>query len=143
MTDVENHVLSRLFTDFDEALGKLKRLAEHSQREFLEHYEKVDSAKYNFIVTIESLIDICNRIIAKQKLGSPEDYADVVRLMKGKGVIEETLAQRLIEMVKFRNMLVHVYWKIENDKVYQYLTENLEDFESFKRAIRAYLAKHW
>lgn len=142
MTDVENHVLSRLFTDFNEALGKLKRLAEHSQREFLEHYEKIDSAKYNFIVTIESLIDICNRLIAKQKLGSPEDYADVVRLMKGKGVIEETLAQRLIQMVKFRNMLVHVYWKIENDKVYQYLTENLEDFESFKRAIRAYLAKH-
>jgi len=142
MTDVKNHVLSRLFTDFDEALGKLKRLAEHSHREFLEHYEKIDSAKYNFIVTIESLIDICNRIIAKQKLGSPEDYADVVRLMKGKGVIEETLAQRLIQMVKFRNMLVHVYWKIENDKVYQYLTENLEDFESFKRAIRAYLANH-
>ena len=142
MTDVENHVLSRLFTDFDEALGKLKRLAEHSHREFLEHYEKIDSAKYNFIVTIESLIDICNRIIAKQKLGSPEDYADVVRLMKGKGVIEETLAQRLIQMVKFRNMLVHVYWKIENDKVYQYLTENLEDFESFKKAIRAYLANH-
>jgi uncharacterized protein YutE (UPF0331/DUF86 family) len=142
MTDVKNHVLSRLFTDFDEALGKLKRLAEHSHREFLEHYEKIDSAKYNFIVTIESLIDICNRIIAKQKLGFPEDYADVVRLMKGKGVIEETLAQRLIQMVKFRNMLVHVYWKIENDKVYQYLTENLEDFESFKRAIRAYLAKH-
>jgi uncharacterized protein YutE (UPF0331/DUF86 family) len=142
MTDVKNHVLSRLFTDFDEALGKLKRLAEHSHREFLEHYEKIDSAKYNFIVTIESLIDICNRIIAKQKLGSPEDYADVVRLMKGKGVIEETLAQRLIQMVKFRNMLVHVYWKIENDKVYQYLTENLEDFESFKKAIRAYLANH-
>jgi len=142
MTDVKNHVLSRLFTDFDEALGKLKRLAEHSHREFLEHYEKIDSAKYNFIVTIESLIDICNRIIAKQKLGSPEDYADVVRLMKGKGVIEETLAQRLIQMVKFRNMLVHVYWKIENDKVYQYLTENLEDFESFKKAMRAYLAKH-
>jgi uncharacterized protein YutE (UPF0331/DUF86 family) len=142
MTDVKNHVLSRLFTDFDEALGKLKRLAEHSHREFLEHYEKIDSAKYNFIVTIESLIDICNRIIAKQKLGFPEDYADVVRLMKGKGVIEETLAQRLIQMVKFRNMLVHVYWKIENDKVYQYLTENLEDFESFKKAIRAYLANH-
>ena len=46
MTDVKKHVLSRLFTDFDEALGKLKRLAEHSHREFLEHYERIDSAKY-------------------------------------------------------------------------------------------------
>jgi uncharacterized protein YutE (UPF0331/DUF86 family) len=143
VTDVENHVLSRLFADLDEAVGKLKRLAEHSQTEFLENYEKIDSAKYNFIVGIESLIDICNRIIAKQKLGSPEDYADVVRLMKGKGVLEESLAQRLIQMVKFRNMLVHVYWKIDNDKVYQYLTENVGDFETFKTSIRAYLAKHW
>jgi len=42
-------------------------------------------------------------------------------------------------MVKFRNMLVHLYWKVENDRVYQYLKKNLADFEAFRRAIRAYL----
>jgi uncharacterized protein YutE (UPF0331/DUF86 family) len=44
-------------------------------------------------------------------------------------------------MVKFRNMLVHLYWKIENDRLYKYLKENLGDFEAFKEAIRKYLKK--
>jgi len=32
-------------------------------------------------------------------------------------------------------------WKIENDRLYQYLRENLGDFEAFKEAIRKYLKK--
>ena len=61
--------------------------------------------------------------------------------MSQQGVLEGDLVGRLIEMVKFRNMLVHLYWKIENDRLYQYLKENLGDFEAFKEAIRKYLKK--
>jgi uncharacterized protein YutE (UPF0331/DUF86 family) len=42
-------------------------------------------------------------------------------------------------MVKFRNLLVHLYWKVENGKLYDYLRNNLGDFEEFKLAIRTYL----
>jgi uncharacterized protein YutE (UPF0331/DUF86 family) len=49
------------------------------------------------------------------------------------------LGKQLIEMVKFRNLLVHLYWKVENEKLYDYLKNNLGDFEAFKSAIRNYL----
>ena len=139
MTDLENNVLNRLFTEMDESLRKLRSLSKLSKDEFLDHYEKIDTAKYNFIVAIEAVIDICNRIISKQKLGLPQDYSDVVKLMSKKGIVGGDLVGRLIEMVKFRNMLVHLYWKIENERLYQYLKENLEDFEVFREAIRKYL----
>jgi uncharacterized protein YutE (UPF0331/DUF86 family) len=61
--------------------------------------------------------------------------------MSQEGVLQGDLVGRLVEMVKFRNMLVHLYWKIENDRLYQYLRENLGDFEAFKEAIRKYLKK--
>jgi len=61
--------------------------------------------------------------------------------MSQEGVLEGDLVGRLIEMVKFRNMLVHLYWKIENDRLYQYLRENLGDFEAFQEAVRKYLKK--
>ena len=141
MNDLENSVLNRLFTEMDESLRKLRSLSKLSEDEFLGHYEKIDTAKYNFIVAIEAIIDICNRIISKRKLGFPQDYSDVIKLMSQEGVLEGDLARRLIEMVKFRNMLVHLYWKIENDRIYQYLRENLGDFEAFKEAIRKYLKK--
>ncbi len=125
----------------DESLRKLRSLSKLSEDEFLGHYEKIDTAKYNFIVAIEAIIDICNRIISKRELGFPQDYSDVIKLMSQEGVLEGDLVGRLVEMVKFRNMLVHIYWKIENDRLYQYLRENLGDFEAFKEAIRRYLKK--
>ena len=141
MNDLENSVLNRLFTEMDESLRKLRSLSKLSEDEFLGHYEKIDTSKYNFIVAIEAIIDICNRIISKRKLGFPQDYSDVIKLMSQEGVLEGDLVGRLIEMVKFRNMLVHLYWKIENERLYQYLKENLGDFEAFKEAIRKYLKK--
>lgn len=141
MNDLENSVLNRLFTEMDESLRKLRSLSKLLEDEFLGHYEKIDTSKYNFIVAIEAIIDICNRIISKRKLGFPQDYSDVIKLMSQEGVLEKDLVGRLVEMVKFRNMLVHLYWKIENDRLYQYLKENLGDFEAFKEAIRKYLKK--
>jgi uncharacterized protein YutE (UPF0331/DUF86 family) len=141
MNDLENSVLNRLFTEMDESLRKLISLSKLSEDEFLSHYEKVDTSKYNFIVAIEAIIDICNRIISKRKLGFPQDYSDVIKLMGQQGVLEGDLVGRLLEMVKFRNILVHIYWKIENDRLYKYLKENLGDFEAFKEAIRKYLKK--
>ena len=139
MNDLENSVLNRLFTEMDESIRKLISLSKLSENEFLSHYEKIDTSKYNFVVAIEAIIDICNRIISKRKLGFPQDYSDVIKLMSQQGVLEEDLVGRLLEMVKFRNMLVHLYWKIENDRLYNYLKENLGDFEAFKEAIRKYL----
>ena len=141
MNDLENSVLNRLFTEMDESLRKLRSLSQLSEDEFLSHYEKIDTSKYNFIVAIEAIIDICNRIISKRKLGFPQDYSDIIKLMSQEGVLEGDLVGRLVEMVKFRNMLVHLYWKIENDRLYKYLKENLGDFEAFKEAIRKYLKK--
>ena len=139
MNDLENSVLNRLFTEMDESIRKLISLSKLSENEFLSHYEKIDTSKYNFVVAIEAIIDICNRIISKRKLGFPQDYSDVIKLMSQQGVLEKDLVGRLLEMVKFRNMLVHLYWKIENDRLYKYLKENLGDFEAFKEAIRKYL----
>ena len=139
MDDLENNILNRLFIEMDESLQKLKILARLPRSQFLKNYEKVDTAKYNFIVAIESMIDISNRIISVKKLGYPQDYAEVIKLMGQKGGFEEDLVKRLIEMVKFRNMLVHLYWKIEDERLHDYMKKNLDDFEEFRDAVRRYL----
>jgi uncharacterized protein YutE (UPF0331/DUF86 family) len=139
MDRLGNDILSRLFGEMDEALQKLNGFSKFSREEFLAQEGMIDAAKYDFIVAIEAMIDICNRIISMDKLGYPQDYSDVIRLMGEKGKFQEGLVKQLIEMVKFRNVLVHLYWKIENERVYDYLRNNLGDFEEFKSAIRHYL----
>ena len=45
----------------------------------------------------------------------------------------------LAKMAKFRNIVVHNYEKIDPAIVVGILRNNLEDFETFKKAIIAYL----
>ena len=139
MDRLGNDILNRLFSEMDGALQKLNGFSKFSKEEFLAQERMIDAAKYDFIVAIEAMIDICNRIISMDKLGYPQDYSDVIRLMGEKGKFQEDLVKQLIEMVRFRNVLVHLYCKVENEKLYDYLRNNLGDFEKFKSAIRNYL----
>ena len=139
MGAVENEVLLRLFSELGQAVEKLERLARTPRAEFLRSFEKLDSAKYNLVVAVEATIDICNHLIAERALGTPEDYADVFRIMGKTEVFDEAFVQRLVQMARFRNLLVHLYWRVEDGQIYQILQENLSDFGYFEKALRTYL----
>jgi len=139
MKQLANDIVTKLFVEFNMAIDKLRDLSQTPKNDFITNYEKVDAAKYNFIIVIEAMIDICSHIIADKNLGAPEEYADVFKIMGSKGVFPESYIMKLIEMTKFRNLLIHVYWKVHDDKIYKYLQNNLDDFDSFKKFIKAYL----
>jgi uncharacterized protein YutE (UPF0331/DUF86 family) len=82
-------------------------------------------------VAIEAMIDICNHLISKNSFRAPEDYADTFRVIKERGVFDEDFFARLVEMVKFRNRLVHLYWDVNDEVVFEILQNNLEDFQIF------------
>ncbi len=42
-------------------------------------------------------------------------------------------------MVQFRNRLVHLYWEVDAEVIYDILQRNLEDFEIFTKQILKYL----
>lgn len=139
MNDFENEVLIRLFGELHLAVEKLKNLSQTSQETFLRSFEKTDSAKYNFIVAVEAAIDICNHLIASRSLGTPEEYADIFRVMKEAGAFDDEFTEKLVQMARFRNLLVHRYWMVDDRQVYRILQEELGDFKLFEDAIRAYL----
>jgi uncharacterized protein YutE (UPF0331/DUF86 family) len=39
-------------------------------------------------------------------------------------------------MIRFRNKLVHRYWEIEDQKVYEYAKKDIKDFTDFTEAIK-------
>ena len=61
--------------------------------------------------------------------------------METLGVIDGPFADRLVKMAKFRNRLVHLYWDLDKEMIYQFVQENLEDFKMFEKRVVEYLAK--
>lgn len=93
------------------------------------------SIKYNLIVAIQGCIYICNHILAKKGGRAPQDYGDCFYLMSELGFLEEPLSERLVQMARFRNLLIHLYWRVDDERVYRILVENLDDFDQFLEAI--------
>jgi uncharacterized protein YutE (UPF0331/DUF86 family) len=90
-------------------------------------------------LAIESCLNIGNRLISlyqfQKPVSTPETYADIFREMQRLGVIEDEFSERLVNMAKFRNRLVHLYWELDLETMYQFLQSNLNDFKRFQKCV--------
>jgi len=127
--------LARKFIQLDEFLGILKEVASIPLENFLEDKIVIGSAKYYLQVSIECCLDVANHIIAAERYRAPEDYADSFAVLEENSVCPSALSNRLIQMAKFRNRLVHLYGEIDNKSVYSFLHRDLDDIREYRKTI--------
>ena len=65
----------------------------------------------------------------------PEEYAECFAILGEAGIIPEELSLNLQKMARFRNVLVHLYWTVDYERLYHILHENLDDLRKFVHAI--------
>jgi uncharacterized protein YutE (UPF0331/DUF86 family)/predicted nucleotidyltransferase len=87
----------------------------------------------------ESALNIGNHLIARLGLRAPQDYADVFRILGEARVLPWELAEEMMDMARFRNLLVHVYWEIDQARVYDGLPARLATLEAFAQTIARWL----
>ena len=131
--------LAKLISEFRRSVSRLQKLRETDRKQFLNDPDKIGSAKYHFIIAIESSIDICNHIVSRNGYRVPEDYADTYRVLCENDAFESEFCEQLIRMAKFRNRLVHLYWEVDDARVYRILEENLGDFKTFLESVGGFL----
>ena len=141
MPEYNSDRIKQIIGEINTSLKKLEKIKDLKENYFLSNSEKIDSAKYNLIVVTEGVIDIGNHIIAKEKARVPADYAETFDILVEIGLIPENLGENLKKMAKFRNLLVHLYWKIDDRKILQIIKENLVDIKSFLNILLSYLNK--
>jgi uncharacterized protein YutE (UPF0331/DUF86 family) len=128
-----------LVSEISKAAGVLRDLAGRDRESFLADVHLVSSARYNFIVAIEGMIDTCNHIISQNGLRAPSDYADTFSVCGENSFFTEEQVTTFSSMARFRNRLVHIYWDINDDEIYNILKNRLDDFEHFIQAVLAKL----
>ena len=129
----------KLVSEFRKSVTRLQKLKKLGQKKFLGDPDKIGSAKYHFIVAIESSIDMCNHIISRNGYRVPEDYADTYKVLEEEGAFDAGFTEELVKMAKFRNRLVHLYWQVDDSRIYKILEENLGDLEKFLKSIAEFL----
>jgi uncharacterized protein YutE (UPF0331/DUF86 family) len=139
MPDFNLDRIRNIVGEINAAFAKLEKIKKLSKEEFLVSPEKIDSAKYNLIVVMEGAIDICNHIAVKAGGHAPTSYADCFAILEELKVLSPGLSTKLKLMAKFRNLFVHLYLKVDNDRVYDIIKQDISNISEYLKVVDSYL----
>ena len=126
---VDKAKLDQMLDNLRRYRATLRKLADVGRAAFLANPDKIGNAKYRFVIAIECCIDIANHIIASENLRFPNDNADSSVVLIENDWLPPNMREPLTGMARFRNRLVHLDWDIEDERLFQYLAENLDDVD--------------
>jgi uncharacterized protein YutE (UPF0331/DUF86 family) len=69
----------------------------------------------------------------------PENYADIFLVISENGIIKKEEAEHLGEMARFRNRLVHQYWKVDDAIIWEILVNDRLDITNYADKILDFL----
>lgn len=125
--------------DIEESLERLDKIKTKTREAFLADQDAKDITCYRLLVAIESALSLCCHISAKHLKKVPEDYAECFAIMAEGGIIPAELSENLQKMARFRNLLIHMYWKVDYGAVYEIMQNNLNDLRRFSEIVAALL----
>ena len=96
---------------------------------------RLAAIKWHTLLAIEDAFALCNQTIATLGGDAPTAYAECFEKLAAHGVIDSALAERLKAMARFRNLLLHRYWEVDDQRVLTIARNDLSDLERFVGAL--------
>lgn len=122
-------------------VNRLKLIRDMSLSEFKKNKDNYAIAEHHLRRICEAALDIGRHIIAKRGFRKATDYTEIIDILSENTVIPTEFAGEFRKMVGFRNRLVHVYWEIAPEELYQVIKNNLDSFVEFYGYILEYIKK--
>ena len=132
---VDPHIVKLRLDKIRIGIKQLQAVHDISEEEFISNWMIHRATERNLQIIAQAIIDICTHLVAHNHWGTPETYSDAVRIVSQQNVIDDTLAENLIELVKLRNVIVHLYLEIDLKIVYESAKRVIKDSRIFIDAI--------
>jgi len=84
-------------------------------------------------------VDIANHIIAEKRFRKPGAYREAFEILHEEGLISTNLSDKLSDLAGLRNILVHIYWRLDIDAVYGVLQQDSGVLKEFGAVVKRLL----
>ena len=132
MVDAER--LARLLRRITDDVHRLRAHADVDPDVLLTDEVVLDHVKYRFVTAIEAMIDAAHHIGATEGFRAPATNADSLLELSRHELLTESHAQELARAVEFRNVLVHRYAEVVDERVVEQL-RHLATLSHFVHAV--------
>jgi uncharacterized protein YutE (UPF0331/DUF86 family) len=137
---IDRERLAKYLQDLEGYLRRLAELQRYPEEEFLSNWRIHDLADRQLHLTLETFLMVGEIVISECRFRKPDTYADIPRILYENKVIGKQLHDELVDLARFRNVLVHGYLHLDHERVYQRVHTGPRIIEEFIDAIREYVA---
>lgn len=136
---IDKQLVEKKLRKMEEFLRELKETDVQDMEEFKNNIIVKRFIERNLELAIEQMVDICRHFVTGMGLREPETYADCFSILSESRIIPETDVDTFKAMVRFRNILIHIYDTIDDSITYGIYKKHLQDFRTFISVIREFL----
>lgn len=114
----------------------LTELASRSDEALRSDFAVMGGVQHYLLLAVETVLDLGGHVIASEGYEPPKSYADIFRVLRDEGVVAADLANRLMAMARFRNVLVHLYAEVDEERVLKILRGSVRDLDAFVETLQ-------
>ena len=108
---IDKEIIEKKIDIISENMDYLREVSRTDLDAFVSNFERIQATKHSLQEAIEACLDIANHIIAAEGFPRAEEYG-------------QFFTTRLVEMAKFRNLLVHRYSLVDSKELHKILTRS-------------------
>jgi uncharacterized protein YutE (UPF0331/DUF86 family) len=128
---VDEDILRTRISEVRSAVNELKRLAYKEFRNL--SLDERYSMRYNMVILVEAIVSLCLHIIVEAYGETPRSYREAVRAVAER--LSIPCADELEDMVGLRNLLIHRYWTVDDERLYENVKEDFKCVEELLRRV--------
>ena len=131
--------IKTLEKDLLNTVSEIKSIIAMNEEVFVKEPKEIYALRYLLIEAVEAMANICNHILTRVTSQVPKGYPDCFEKLSEAGIITRELGEKLRKLASLRNILIHKYWEIDDQKIFRSAKENIEDFEQYLREINQFI----
>jgi uncharacterized protein YutE (UPF0331/DUF86 family) len=137
---ISSDVINAKINLIDQNIRLLNEIGAQGYENFSHNFRDIQAAKHSLQESIEACLDIGSHIIAEKGFRRGDDYKDIFNVLEEEIIIDSELSEKLQEMAKFRNLLVHRYGEIDTIRLFAIMVNDLNDIQVFVKRILKYIS---
>ncbi len=136
---IDADLIRRKLSRLNMYLDKLQPISKKSFKEYLSDAYLKYTAERLIQLIVECASDVNNHVAVETGQRPPEDYTSSFLRASEAGLISRELADRIKGSGGMRNIIVHEYMDIDDEKVYKTLPLALKDYKEYIRQVDQFL----
>jgi uncharacterized protein YutE (UPF0331/DUF86 family) len=137
---VDQAKVQRLIERLREYTAMLREIAGGDRAEFLADKIQIGAARYYLVAVAEASIDLAHHLISSYGWRVPQDYRDSFAVLYESHVLSHDLTCGLQDLAGLRNRVVHVYWDVDDGRIFDDLQVGLDDLDAYVRQILGFIS---